>query len=229
MKIELDENFWYDENDDRSRVFQVFPQVFGDDRGSFIETWKSVNGNLPDELKKFPWFSQNGWIKQMNVSYSRSSVIRGCHAQGGASCQAKLVSSLNGNIWDIITDARPQSETFMMTKVYFLNPRLQNKLFVPRGFLHAFLTGIDLKDDQKYIFSYICDNVYDKTSEIGVFPLNIVLPAFSKYCEKYGLENFITNGNSPITSTRDTKGQDADDFFKLVKEEYNKNSTLWYR
>ena len=41
MKIEFDDDFWYDKKDDKSRVFQVFPSVFGDDRGTFTEIWKS--------------------------------------------------------------------------------------------------------------------------------------------------------------------------------------------
>ena len=228
MKIEFDSDFWYSHDDNMSRVFQVFPSVFGDERGSFVETWKKIDGVVPDQYKEIPWFVQNDWIRQINVSYSRSSVIRGCHAQTGASCQAKLVSSMNGNIWDVITDARPCSETFMMTKVFFLNPRLQNKVFVPRGFLHAFITGIELREGSNYIFSYMCDNVYDKTSEICVSPLNIVIPAFYEYCDRYGLDNFIKNGNTPLTSPKDEKGQDPDVFFEVVKNEYENNSTLWY-
>lgn len=134
-----------------------------------------------------------------------------------------------GNIWDVITDARPQSETFKMTKVFFLNPRLQNKVFVPRGFLHAFITGTELSVGNNYIFSYICDNVYDKTSEMCVSPLNIVIPAFYDYCERYGLENFVMNGTTPLTSPKDEKGQDQDMFFDVIEKEYKNGSKLWYK
>lgn len=229
MKIEFDDDFWYDKKDDKSRVFQVFPSVFGDDRGTFTEIWKCETTTIPENMKEIPWFADNMWIKQLNVSHSRPGVIRGCHAQTGNACQGKLVQSMFGNIWDVITDARPQSDTFMMTKVFFLNPRLQNKVFVPRGFLHAFITGNELPNGTNYIFSYICDAVYDKTSEICVSPLNIVIPAFYDYCERYGLENFVKNGTTLLTSPKDEKGQDPDVFFEVIRNEYKNSSTLWYK
>ena len=49
------------------------------------------------------------------------------------------------------------------------------------------------------------DELYDKTSEICVSPLNIVIPAFYDYCERYGLENFVKNGTTPVVQRSRTK------------------------
>ena len=52
MKIEFDDDFWYDKKDDKSRVFQVFPSVFGDDRGTFTEIWKCETTTIPENMKE---------------------------------------------------------------------------------------------------------------------------------------------------------------------------------
>lgn len=52
---------------------------------------------------------------------------------------------------------------------------LQNMLWVPRGFLHAFAVP---KDVENATFEYVCDNIYDKTSEIGIAPLSFLKKCF---------------------------------------------------
>lgn len=100
-------------NDDQmSTVFEIFPDVHHDSRGFFLEALKfedDLHGVFPE------WMQSSAWIKQVNRSSSVAGTIRGCHAQKGKFCQAKLVQALTTKIYDIITDARPQSATFGVT------------------------------------------------------------------------------------------------------------------
>lgn len=123
------------------------------------------------------------------------------------------------------------SGTFKKTKVYFLNPKTQNRLFVPHGFLHAFITG-PTDHELGYVFNYMCDNMYSSSDEINVCPIELVLPAFSDYCDKYGLDNFVEdafNENRLNMSKKDIEGRKADDFFDTVKTMYSVNKKVWYR
>ena len=61
-------------NDPKSEVLEVYPNIIGDDRGSFAEILKE---NVSDHSS---WLSDLSWIKQVNRSKSKSGVIRGCHA-----------------------------------------------------------------------------------------------------------------------------------------------------
>ena len=215
MEIIKDDFFWSYDKDEKSSVFQIFPDVHVDERGSFSEQWKLDPNNI--------WIFREAWTRQVNISKSGGGVLRGCHAQSGSFCQAKLVTSIAGRIFDIITDMRPQSNTFGKTKVYFLNPNSQNKLFVPRGFLHAFLTG---EDQGEYIFQYMCDNVYSKEHEVKINPNDIVAPAISEYCGKYGVKDW-TRGNIQV-SEADANGKSINDFFQQVKTIWDEKGILWY-
>lgn len=103
------------EADQKSRVFEIVPDVFGDSRGSFSEVLK-CREDVPE------WMKTMTWIKQINRSVSSKNTIRGCHAQSGLFCQAKLVEALTTQIYDIIIDARPDSNTFGVSKAYLLDP-----------------------------------------------------------------------------------------------------------
>ena len=120
----------------------------------------------------------------MNRSSSSKYTVRGCHAQYGKFCQGKLVEALTEKIYDIITDSRPDSKTYGLSKIYILDPLKQNKLWVPRGFLHAFVVP---NAKSNAIFQYFCDNVYNKPSEIGINPLTILpkIVSIHKSTERY--------------------------------------------
>lgn len=148
---------------------QIFPDIYNDDRGWFQDVFRGdllTNCVLPK-------------IKQINRSSSHSYVIRGCHAQAGLFCQMKIVEALNYPIFDIITDCRPDSEHFGKTDIFCLNPERQNKLYVPHGFLHAFIVPEIRSTYNQALFNYYCDNPYNKESEICINPKTI-LPDFLK-------------------------------------------------
>ena len=230
-KVECDFDFWFDKDDRKSAVLQIFPDVHRDSRGCFLESWKLVEGVDKDVEDKTSWIFKENWIRQINTSYSCGRVIRGLHAQRGEYCQAKLVSSLSGFIYDVIVDARPESTTFKKAKLYCLSPKLQNKLFVPRGFLHAFCTG-NGDSGKEYVFQYMCDNVYDKASELTVRPTETVMKAFSEYCDRTGLDNFLEydeNRGMPVIADKDSSGTIPQNFFNNVLDVYNTTGKLWYK
>lgn len=131
------------------------PRIFNDDRGYFFESYneakfKEVTGM---EVK----------FVQDNQSFSTYGVLRGLHAQSGDHAQAKLVRVLSGEVLDVAVDVRPGSETFGQHVAVRLSAENNLQLFIPRGFLHGFIVLSDTA-----VFSYKCDNYYNKDSETGV-------------------------------------------------------------
>lgn len=212
MEIIHDVNFWHDKENPQSKVLEIFNNVFEDDRGAFTEVWHN------DENTSYNWLFNSQWIKQINQSFSKENVVRGCHAQSGKSCQAKLVYATGHDIYDIITDCRPQSKTFSMSKLYVLSHTKCNKLFVPRGFLHSIY--VPKQDKSEFaVLTYLCDNVYNKSSEISVEPISVIK-------NELHLAN-VKDISNIIISDKDKCGQNFSLFLDEVNEMY-KNGKLWY-
>lgn len=234
MQVVYHDNFDFFDSDEKSRVFEIFPNVFGDSRGSFTEVLKKSdesNNDIPS------WLSSLSWIAQVNRSNSVGKVIRGCHAQKGQWCQAKLVQAVTQKIFDVITDARPDSATFGISEVVPLDPQRQNQLFVPRGFLHAFVTT---SEDKSSVFEYFCDNVYCKASETGVNPMTL-LPNVAASCKQmlnqapseFGyLQEFVDlleDVSSFNLSEKDLKAMSYDHWMLKAKIDFETTRKLWYR
>src|SRR5690606_879252 len=100
---------------------------------------------------------------QDNQSFSTKGVLRGLHFQNGKMAQAKLVRVVKGKVLDIVVDIRKDSKTFGKSFSIVLDDVEHLQLFVPRGFAHGFITL-----SEQSIFSYKCDNYYDKASESGI-------------------------------------------------------------
>jgi dTDP-4-dehydrorhamnose 3,5-epimerase len=135
--------------------FVLKPRVFSDARGTFYETYnektfKEVAGIDVDFV-------------QDNQSISSYGVLRGLHFQRGEMAQAKLVRAALGRVLDIVVDIRKGSRTFGESFSIELNDENNLQLFVPRGFAHGFITLTD-----SAIFTYKCDNFYNKSSEGGI-------------------------------------------------------------
>lgn len=131
--------------------FVIEPQVFGDTRGSFMESYNQ---------QKFP---TDVHFVQDNQSISQKGVLRGLHFQKGKHAQAKLVRVIRGEVLDVAVDIRPNSETFGQHFSIILNEKNNKQLFIPRGFAHGFAV---LKDNT--IFAYKCDNFWNKEAESGI-------------------------------------------------------------
>lgn len=133
----------------------IEPTVFEDERGYFYEKF---NEKRFEELT-----GMNGHFVQDNISKSSYGVLRGVHLQKGEHAQAKLVSCLEGKVYDVAVDLRAESPTFGQWFGIELTPENKLQLYVPRGFGHGFSVL-----SETAIFAYKCDNFYHKDSEGSV-------------------------------------------------------------
>jgi len=139
----------------------IEPNIFEDDRGYFFESFND---------SRFRKANLNMLFVQDNESKSKKGVARGFHYQLAPYAQAKLVRVVKGAVQDVVIDLRPDSKTKGEHYSIVLSEENKKQMLVPRGFAHAFLI---LEDDT--IFSYKCDNFYDKASEAGISILDTSL------------------------------------------------------
>ena len=133
----------------------IEPTIFEDERGYFFEKFNE---------KRFEEFTgQNGHFVQDNISKSSYGVLRGLHLQKGEHAQAKLVSCLEGKVFDVAVDLRQDSPTFGKWFGIELTPENKLQLYVHRGFGHGFS-----ELSETAVFAYKCDNFYHKESEGSV-------------------------------------------------------------
>ena len=135
--------------------FILEPNVFKDPRGYFFE---SFNQNTFNEL-----ISDEINFVQDNESFSSKGVLRGLHFQTGDYAQAKLVRVIKGTVLDVVVDLRKDSPTFGEHFSIELSEDNKRQLFVPKGFAHGFIVL-----SETAIFSYKCDNFYNKSYEHGI-------------------------------------------------------------
>ena len=112
------------------------PQVFGDDRGFFLESW---NGERWQELLATHGQSLVPFV-QDNHSRSARGVLRGLHWQLPPHPQAKLVRCVLGSIFDVAVDLRRGSPSFGQWLGAELSAANHQQLWIPVGFAHGFLT-----------------------------------------------------------------------------------------
>ncbi len=110
----------------------ITPQVFGDDRGYFFE---SYNAN---KLKEAAGITET--FVQDNQSRSAKGVLRGLHYQVAPKAQGKLVRVLDGEIFDVAVDLRKGSSTFGQWVGEVISAENKKQIWVPAGFAHGFLT-----------------------------------------------------------------------------------------
>lgn len=129
----------------------IEPQVFGDSRGYFMETYQK---------EKYAAAGIDVTFVQDNESMSSYGVIRGLHYQAEPFAQAKLIRVVAGRVLDVAVDIRKNSPTF--GKVFTLELSSENKLqlFLPHGIAHGFAVLSDYA-----IFTYKCDNFYAPQTE----------------------------------------------------------------
>jgi dTDP-4-dehydrorhamnose 3,5-epimerase len=126
-------------------VIIIEPRAHGDDRGFFMESWRSSAGvdiGLPDSFV------------QSNLSYSAGKVLRGLHYQYPEP-QGKLVSVLQGRVFDVAVDIRPDSPTFRQWAGVELSAENHRQLYVPEGYAHGFC-GLD----EPALMHYLCTREY---------------------------------------------------------------------
>lgn len=160
-------------------LFIIEPQVFGDNRGWFMESWSQKK---MEEAGLFYNFVQD------NHSFSAlKGTLRGLHFQKGSSSQAKLVRCVRGAVLDVAVDLRKKSKTYKKWVGCILSEENKKQFLIPRGFAHGFLT---LTDNVEFV--YKADNYYDPQADRNIIwndeEINI----------DWGIEN-------PILSEKDKK------------------------
>jgi len=135
-------------------LFIIKPHVFEDARGFFCETY---NQNK---------FRENGIDLQFcqdNQSKSTYGVIRGLHYQLDPQSQSKLVSAVQGSVWDVAVDLRTDSPTFGQWFGVELSEENHLSFLIPQGFAHGFSVLTETA-----VFAYKCDNFYSPALERGI-------------------------------------------------------------
>jgi dTDP-4-dehydrorhamnose 3,5-epimerase len=131
------------------------PNVRGDERGYFVETFRQ------DKLEEFLGFKIN--FCQDNESKSPYGVLRGLHYQLPPFAQTKLVRVIKGRVLDVAVDIRKGSKTFGQHVSVELTEDNKKQVLVPRGFAHGFVVL-----SAEAIFAYKVDNYYNFESEGGI-------------------------------------------------------------
>ena len=136
-------------------LYMIEPQVFGDNRGWFMESWSQKK---MEEAGLFYNFVQD------NHSFSAvKGTLRGLHFQKGSSSQAKLVRCVRGAVLDVAVDLRKNSKTYKKWVGCVLSEENKKQFLIPRGFAHGFLT---LTDNVEFV--YKADNYYDPQADRNI-------------------------------------------------------------
>lgn len=126
-------------------VVCIEPQVFGDDRGFFMESWR-------DSWRQSLGIKES--FVQDNHSLSSKGILRGLHYQINQP-QGKLVRVVRGEVFDVAVDMRESSPNFGRWVGRYLNSRDKTMMWVPPGFAHGFLV---LSDEAEFL--YKCTEYY---------------------------------------------------------------------
>lgn len=122
------------EKTDFDGLLRIYPDVHRDSRGAFFELWQAVRyEDLWPELN----------FVQDNISVSKKGTLRGLHFQK-THPQGKLITVLEGEIFDVAVDLRPSSKTFGKSFTVTLSEADFSQLYIPEGFAHGFLTLSDI-------------------------------------------------------------------------------------
>lgn len=131
-------------------VVIIEPKVFGDHRGFFMETWNA---------KRYEECGLDVSFVQDNLSYSRRGILRGLHYQN-PNTQGKLVSVLQGEVYDVAVDVRAGSKTFGEWVAVTLSAENKRQFYVPPGFAHGFCVTSEMA-----LFVYKCTDMYNPQAE----------------------------------------------------------------
>lgn len=136
-------------------VYIIEPQVFGDHRGYFMETYSTA---------AFADMDIDVVFVQDNQSFTaQKGTLRGIHFQNDPMAQAKLVRVARGAVLDVAVDLRKGSPNYLRWQAVELSAENKRMLYIPRGFGHGFKT---LTDDVE--FCYKVDNLYSKEYDRGI-------------------------------------------------------------
>ena len=139
--------------------YEITPQQFGDDRGTFLEWFKdeSFTAEVGHGVE----------LAQANCSVSKRGVLRGIHFADVPPGQAKYVTCVRGAVLDVVVDIRVGSPTFGAWDSVLLDTVERRAVYLTEGLGHAFLS---LEDDSTVV--YLCSTPYAPGREHEVHPLD---------------------------------------------------------
>lgn len=156
----------------------IEPQVFGDERGFFMETFQT---------KKFEELGLPSNFVQDNHSRSKKGILRGLHIQT-QNTQGKLVRVISGEVYDVAVDLRKGSPTYGQWRGVYLSDENKRMFWVPEGFAHGFYVTSESAD-----FVYKCTDYYAPEHDMSIAwndpQLNIEWP--------------VAFGEKPLLSAKD--------------------------
>lgn len=161
-------------------LYVVYPQIYGDERGWFMESWNEnklvENGLIIKFIQDNHSFTENKYT------------LRGLHIQKPPYSQTKLVRVTRGRVLDVVVDLRKESKTFLNVFTVQLSSVNKKQLLIPKGLAHGFIT-----QSNNVEFQYKVDEYYNRDSEVTI--------AFNDPLLKinWGCEN-------PFLSEKDKKG-----------------------
>lgn len=132
----------------------IEPDVFGDERGFFKETYHQDRYRIETGIEES--------FVQDNYSRSTAGVLRGLHFQK-TKPQGKLVSVSQGAVFDVAVDIDPDSATFKQWVGVHLSGKNHIQFYVPPGYAHGFLVLSEVAD-----FQYKCTELYNPDDEGGI-------------------------------------------------------------
>ena len=135
-------------------VVIIEPELFGDERGFFLETYHEERYRIEAGIKEK--------FVQDNHSRSTKGVLRGLHFQK-TKPQGKLVSVTQGEVFDVAVDINPESPTFTEWVGVTMTGTNHLQIYVPPGYAHGFAVLSDVAD-----FQYKCTEYYAPEDEGGV-------------------------------------------------------------
>ena len=136
-------------------VVIITPDVFGDHRGFFMESWS--------EHKMEEAGLRYNFVQDNHSMSSVKGTLRGIHFQKGDKAQAKLVRCVKGAVLDVAVDLRHESTTYKQWIAVELSAENKKQLMIPRGFGHGFVT---LTDEVEFL--YKADNYYAPEADGGI-------------------------------------------------------------
>jgi dTDP-4-dehydrorhamnose 3,5-epimerase len=132
----------------------IEPRLLRDERGHFLESWSR---------ERYAAHGIPADFAQDNVSRSARGVVRGLHLQSPPHAQGKLVSVLEGEVFDVAVDARVGSPSFGRWAGFTLSAENGRQLFIPEGFAHGFMVT-----SAEAVFHYKCTRLYAPQAELTV-------------------------------------------------------------
>jgi dTDP-4-dehydrorhamnose 3,5-epimerase len=174
-------------------VTVIEPRIFGDARGYFLETWNQER------------YAESGVPRtfvQDNASFSARGVLRGLHFQHPRG-QGKLVTVLEGEVFDVAVDIRVGSPTFGQSVAVVLSGESKRQIYIPPGFAHGFCVT-----SEHALFMYKCSDIYSPETEGGIIWSDpdldiewpVEQPALSPKDEKYPRLRDIDRNRLPLYS-----------------------------